>query len=72
MLTAMVSPGQFLSLPERQRLAVALARGMGLSAQETAEAMAVKLSDAKRLRFLELHRLLFTQPDKKLENSSDT
>jgi len=64
-----------LSLPERQRLAVALARGMGLSTQETAEAMAIEILDAKRLLadgLLELHRLLLKEPDRKLENSSET
>jgi DNA-directed RNA polymerase specialized sigma24 family protein len=64
-----------LSLPERERLAVALAHGMGLSTEETAEAIAIEILDTKRPLadgFLELHRLLFVEPDMEPENSSET
>ena len=63
------------SLPARQRIAVALFRGMGVGVDQLAKAMATSGSESKRLLtdgLLELHRLLVKEQDVKLENISES
>ncbi len=63
------------SLPARQRLAVALVRGMGIGIEELGKATGTTASESKRLLadgLLELHRLLVKDQDTKLENTSES
>lgn len=63
------------SLPAGQRLAIALARGMGVGIDDLARAMRMSASESKRLLadgLLEVHRLLVKDQDIKLEKTSES
>lgn len=62
------------SLPVRQRIAIALIRGMGLAIEELAEATDTTITESKRTLadgLLELHRLLVKDQDVQWENTSE-